>query len=81
MLTLRSIESVFVVRRQEPLESGVGGAPARVLQVVARAVDRAVLLVEAHVGALLWQGAPEAAAHVGDQVQVRRGHDLLVCQR
>lgn len=47
------VKAVVVDRFQEPVESGEGCAPHRVLQVIAGPIVAAILLVEANVGAVI----------------------------
>lgn len=46
------------------------------LQVVARAVDCAVLVVEAHRGAVVDPAMSAAARQVGDDIHMRRGQQV-----
>ena len=65
----REVEAVVVHRLEETLEGSQGGAPHRMLQVVARAVVAAVLLVEADIRAVVESPVRCASRKVGNHFQ------------
>lgn len=74
----RHAEAVLVHGLEDASEARQRRPPHGVLQVVARAVDGAILAVEAHVGAVDVEAVNHAAGQVGHEGEMRRTQELLV---
>lgn len=72
------VESVFVDGFEDPPESRVGRAPERLLEIVASAVERSVLGMEAHVVAIRLPAVSQTAGSVGYEFQLLRTQRILI---
>lgn len=76
--TYWSIKPILIDGLQQPEERLVGCPPVRLVEVVTRAIQSAVLAVEACVGTVNVLVLIPAPGHVGNQREVTRGHQLTV---